>query len=236
MMTMKRWILGAGFCALMAAPAAAQMPAAGWAVEARAGAQLFDNSSALETGASLGVDALYFFNPRLGVGPAIDYVMTKSDGEFFVEALPFGPDSTRIFQVGQVVSALNYALVGVFDILPESRYAPYVALGGGGYRLYLDAETNNAPRRVDGGLIQAGGGIRFSLSDAAGVRLDARDMIYLGYDRDQLDPRDARYANCGPPPSTVCFPGENADVPDEKSTIHNFRISLGFTYVPSMNR
>lgn len=237
-MTMRKLLVGA-FALALALPslAQAQAPAGEWAVDLRGGALLYDEASAIQTGALVGIDALYYFSPRLGVGPAIDYAQAETDGEFFVAVVPFGSDSSRIFQVSQVISGLHYGVTGLFDILPDSRYAPYVTAGGGGYRLYLDPQSNDQPSTMDGGMAQVGGGIRLGLTEATGLQLEARDVMYFSFDREQLNPVDPRLRNCGPPPATDCFPGQNlADAPEAKDLVHNFRITLGFSYVPGLNR
>lgn len=207
-----------------------------WAVELRGGAQIFDAATAIQTGASIGLDAQYLLSPRLAVGPFMDYVRAETDGTYFIAVLPFGPDESEPYEVSQVISSVQYGLGGSFDILPESRFGPYLGVGGGGYRLYLDPQSNDAPTRVDGGLAQVGGGIRWSISDAAGLQIDARDMIYFGFDREDLNPIDPRHRNRRED-GTVQFPAfERSDIADEKSTVHNFRLTLGFSYIPALAR
>ena len=227
----------AGLALAAAAPAAAhaQSTGQGWTLDVRGGALLYDDASAIETGGVVGLDALYHFSPRFAVGPLVDYAQTKTDGDFFVAVLDFGTDSSRINLVSQVVGALHYGLGAEFDVLPEARFSPYVAGGAGGYRLYLDPQAMEGPARVDGALLQAGGGIRWSLNESAGIRLEARDLIYLGYDREALNPVDPRHRN-RQPDGTVLFPAAEADLPDARSTVHNFRLTVGFTYVPRSGR
>lgn len=233
-----RAIRGILACALLAAaamPLAAQENTGVWVVDLRGGALLYDEASAIETGAVLGLEALYRFGRNFAVGPSIDYAQTQTAGEFFIGVLDFGADSTRIYEVSQPLSALHYGLNAVFDVLPDSRFGPYVGAGGGGYRLYLDSQSNEAPTTVNGAMLQAGGGIRWSISDAAGVQLDVRDLIYLDFDREELNPIDPRHRNRRDD-GTIRFPAAEEDLPDASSTIHNFRLTLGFTYVPGLGR
>lgn len=229
MSTKKLTTAVAAACMLAGSSAlSAQTPAGEWILDLRGGAIVYDDASALQTGGTVSLEALYHITPRFAIGPSIDYVLTQSDGEFFPAVVEFGPDSLRVMNVGQTVGALNYGGVAVVDVLPASALSLYLAGGGGGYRLYLDAQSNEGAARVDGWMMQAGGGIRYSLTEAAGIQLDARDIIYGDFDREQLNPVGESQRptdddlNLVPP----------RDLPEAKSTLHNFRVTLGFSYIP----
>jgi len=59
-----------------------------------------------------------------------------------------------------------------------------------------------------------------------GVALDVRDMMFMNFDRDRLNPlnaasRETRFIEDFPTP------------PTEKKTVHNLALQLGFTFFPS---
>jgi hypothetical protein len=248
---MKRSLHWAALALAALVPATLQAQSADnnrWSVNLRGGTVLYEDASALERGALIGAEALYRVTPRFSIGPTMDFVKTKSDGEFFVGVYNFGPDTARAYEVGQNITVLHYGLNGVFQLGSDaSRMAPYLAAGIGGHTLYLDPQENNGATRDNGIHFQAGGGLRFGLGEASGLQIDARDMIYLDFDREGLNPIPARFrnrqvigtANCTPEANgTTCllYPAFENDVPDAKSTLHNIRLSLAFTYTPGASR
>lgn len=231
-MSIKKLVVTSMLASLLALPnvADAQAPPGDWGIDLRGGALIYDDASALETGGAVTFEALYQITPRFSVGPTIDYVRTQSKGEYFPMELNLGPDSTRVRHIGQGVNALNYGAVVSADILPASDLSLYLAGGGGGYRLFLDAQANEGPVRLDGWMAQIGGGIRYAVTEAAGIHLDARDVVYGDYDREMLNPVDERH-RCVQDQLDLCGLGD-LDLTEPKSTLHNFRVTLGFSYVP----
>ena len=221
----------AGAALLLPAASQAQDREGMWSVSVRGGPLMYAEASALEPGINLGLEAVYSLTPLISVGPSVDFVYGKSNGEFFVAAMPFSPDSTRVFEVGQQLSVLHYGGVARFDVLRQSRLGAYLVGGGGGYSIYLESASNDVARRVNGLMLQGGAGVSMGFSENAGVSLDVRDMIYTGFDREELNPIRARHQNCGSQ-NPLCFPGAQNDVPEAKETLHNLRFTLGFTYVP----
>ena len=232
---LRSWAAAAALLMSIPAAAAAQAEADRWSLTLHGGPVLFAESSLLSTGPALGLDVLYHFTPRLSVGPSVGYMYTETEAEHFVAAVQLGADSSRIYQVGQQVSALTYALAGRFDVAPNGRLAPYISAGIGGYSLYLDSQLNNEPRRVGGPMFQVGGGVGFALSNAAGVSLDVRDIAFMDYDQEELNPIRPEHRNCSST-NTLCFPGSNTATPENKSMVHNIRVALGFSYIPGLNR
>lgn len=233
----KKAVLYSLFAALLLPSfAAAQSVETGkWAVNLRGGAILFQEASAINTAPVIGVEALYRFSPRIAVGPSLDFAYARSDGRYFIAVLDFGPDSTRTFEVGQNLSVVHFGANALLNLLSRDRFGAYGALGGGGYAVYLGAQTNNGPQRVTGLQAQAGAGVRYAFSGSTGVQLDARDVIYFGFDRDELNPVRPDQRNVRPDGS-IRFPAAEHDLSDESSTLHNVRLTLGFTYVPGASR
>ncbi|MBI4546235.1 MAG: outer membrane beta-barrel protein [Gemmatimonadetes bacterium] len=236
-MNMRSWVASLATL-LAAAPATlhAQNAARSWSVNLRGGSVLYADASALETGATAGLEALYYLTPRIAIGPSADYVYSKSDGRFFVAALDFGPDSSRVYNVGQRLNVLHYGGSLLVDLLPGNQVGPYLTGGAGGYSIYLEGNANDGFGRVSGLMFAAGGGIRLALTGNAGLQLDARDLIYTDLDREELNPIRPEHRNCQP--ERGCrFPGaEDPGLPAPETTVHNIRVTLGFSYVPGQTR
>lgn len=220
--------------------ARAQAETGSWSVDVIGGAQLFAESSALETGPVVGLEALYQVTSRLAIGPAVDFVRSNTDGSFFVAALDFGADSTRVFEVGQRINALQYGGQVRFDLIPQSKFNPYVVGGAGAYTLYLETQSNDGFQRVTHLMFQGGGGFRYAVSEAAGIQFEVRDMIYTDFDRQDLNPIRPEHYNCPVNYASIneCrFPeAARSDLPDPQDTLHNIRFSLGLTYIPGRGR
>jgi len=226
--------------AFLATPAGAfgQQIEGNWGVDVVIGAQSYASSSALNTGAFVAAAALYQVSKRFAVGPALQFTRGKSDGAFFTAALDFGADSARVFQVGQQLNTLHYTLDGRFDIMPENNLNPYVMGGVGGYTMYLESNANSAFGRLSELMFQVGGGVRWAITEGTGVSFDVRDVVYTNYDRDQLNPIRPEHRNCSVPgdASSCRFPeAEMLDVPAKEETIHNFRFSIGLTFIPGIS-
>ena len=234
-MRLLNWLALAGLA--MAVPSAvhAQSEQGAWSVEISAGTQMYATSSSLMSSPMLAMEALYQITPRIAVGPAIQFHRADTDGSFYVAAVDFGIDSTRVYQVGQTLSALHYGANAHVSVMPGGRLDPYVVVGAGGATLYLDTQANDDFRRVTHQMVQGGAGVRYAITEAAGVQIDVRDVIYLNFDRDVLNPVEERLRNCKSD-GTCRFPdAERTDLPDKQDMIHNIRLSIGLTYVPGLN-
>ncbi len=232
--------LALGVFAVLAMPALAfgQQQKGAWAVDVNAGMQGYDSSSGLNNGAFVGAAALYQVSNRFAVGPNLQYTRSESDASFFTGVLDFGADSARVYNVGQTVNTLHYAMDVRFDIMPEKTVDPYVLAGAGGYTMYLETQPNDVQQRVTDWMFEFGGGIRWNISDGAGVAIDIRDVMYLNWDRSVLNPIREVHWNCtvpGDPASGCRFPDAETATPDAKSTIHNFRFAIGLTFIPGAN-
>ena len=235
-MRVLNWLALAGLAVAMPSTVHAQSEQGAWSVEVSAGTQMYAVSSSLLSSPMLALEALYQVTPRIAVGPAIQFHRADTDGSFYVAAVDFGADSTRIFEVGQTLSALHYGVNAHVSVMPGGNLDPYVVLGAGGATLYLDTQANDDFRRVTHRMAQAGAGVRYAVNEAAGIQLDVRDVIYMNFDRDVLNPVDDRLRNCKSD-GTCRFPdAERTDIPDKQDMIHNIRLSIGLTYVPGLNR
>lgn len=212
---------------LLAVVLALSIPAgarAQWLVAPQGGVILFDDASTLE---GMPVGSIELTRPMgdlLAVSLGLDYARGQVDGERFPTAqLDFGQDSTVNVLVNQPVSAIHYAArleVGRFS----GRLQPYASGGAGGYTLFLNAQQHDEPATVSGVTLLAGAGIRLGLTESSSLVLDARDVVYLGFDPNDLSVVEERFQNDR-------FPELNPD-PLEEGTMHNIRLTLGFTFIP----
>ena len=238
-MRVRHWLTAVGLCALLLPMQAAAQEEYPWSVNITGGGMMYADASALETGVLVGIEALYRITPRFSVGPAAEYLRAETDPTFFVAAINFGADSTRVFHVGQRINTLQYGGMARFDISPDSRFNPYVTAGAGGYTLYLETQSNDGFERLTNLMYQFGGGVHFGVTESAGVEIDVRDVVYTDYDRGQLNPILPQHRNCPTPgvPSAECrFPAAERDLPDEEDVLHNIRFTIGLTYIPGFNR
>ncbi len=234
-MRMRNWLVGlATLAASIPSLAQAQVERGEWTLTLRGGPVMYAEASAIELGTGVAVEALYYVSPRFAIGPVGDYVHSKTDGRYFIGVMNFGPDSTHVYEVGQSIGVLQYGAAGLFDLMPENNIAPYLAAGAGGYTIYLQPTSNDMPKRSRGMLLQAGGGVRFTLGDATAIQLDVRDLIYMDFDRDELNPVRPAHRN-RQADGTIRFPGAEHDLPEATSTVHNIRVSIGFRYIPGRN-
>jgi opacity protein-like surface antigen len=235
-MRVLNWLALAGLAVAVPSTVHAQSEQGAWSVEVSAGTQMYAVSSSLLSSPMLALEALYQVTPRIAVGPAIQFHRADTDGSFYVAAVDFGADSTRIYEVGQSLSALHYGFNAHVSVMPGGSLDPYVILGAGGATLYLDTQANDNFRRVTHQMVQGGAGVRYVVNESAGIQLDVRDVIYMNFDRDVLNPVQERLRNCKSDGACRFPDAERTDLPDKQDMIHNIRLSIGLTYVPGLNR
>ena len=235
-MRVLNWLALAGLAVAVPSTVHAQSEQGAWSVEVSAGTQMYAVSSSLLSSPMLALEALYQVTPRIAVGPAIQFHRADTDGSFYVAAVDFGADSTRIYEVGQSLSALHYGFNAHVSVMPGGSLDPYVVLGAGGATLYLDTQANDNFRRVTHQMVQGGAGVRYVVNESAGIQLDVRDVIYMNFDRDVLNPVQERLRNCKTDGACRFPDAERTDLPDKQDMIHNIRLSIGLTYVPGLNR
>ena len=235
-MRVLNWLALAGLAVAVPSAVQAQSEQGAWSVEVSAGTQMYAASSSLLNSPMFALEALYQVTPRIAVGPAIQFHRADTDGSFYVAAVDFGADSTRIYEVGQTLSALHYGVNAHVSVMPGNQLDPYVVVGAGRSTLYLDTQANDNFRRVSHTMFQGGAGVRYVVSESTGVQLDARDVIDMNFDRDVLNPVQERLRNCGSDGACRFPDAERTDIPDKQDMIHNIRLSIGLTYVPGLNR
>lgn len=192
------------------------------------GMQDYDGSSALESSLVGAIDASYYVAPNLAVGFFGQVSRPKTDEQFFpLVRLNFG-DETELHQPAQIVT--NYVF-GLQARLSKSfsRLTPHAVGGIAYYAFNLAAEQNRSDESRDGLSFSLGAGATYGLSSSAGLSFEIRDVVLLDYDRDWFDLSDPLF-------SEPRFPQPGGEPPPKESTIHNLRLTVGFSYIPGGSR
>lgn len=212
---------------LAAAPLAAQAEQGQFEVSTLLGWQRFDEAAALENGPAAGLEVQYFLRPTIAVGGYLSVGRPTTRGEYFpLVGLEF-EDSTFFYLPDQTVTQIGFGLAGMLRLPPVQRLAPYVTAGAGRTRFILDPEQNRGNRREGFATWMVGGGVQYSSGGGVGLRLDVRDEVYSGFDREVFSVVDPLFMD-------RTMPHPNPNIPEPKSTVHNFRVSLAFSFVPGV--
>jgi hypothetical protein len=209
-------------------------------VSAVTGLQFFDESSALKRSPLLGIRiaAPPVRGLTLGVSGAFARPVTR--GEYFPwnRQIYFSDaahtrDTVLIFEVSQRVTLATYGVEAAYRLgapttiaLPGS--APFhleLGAGIGGYTIWLDPEQRRRNEAFNGLQLAFGAGIGVPLGPTSVLRLRVDDIIMTNYDRDLLSLHDPLFFD-------DLFPNPVKAPPAAKSTIHNPRISVAFSFTP----
>jgi hypothetical protein len=234
-------ILGAvGMLAVCAAaPASGQIDQGTWRATPIFGATLYDQATPFKTAPFVGGEAHYQLHPLLRFGIGMSFARPIVDGSYYPLAIMrVHQDTTMLVQVGQQVTQVNYAGLATVGTLLGPAFV-YGQAGLGGYTFFLDRAVNYSiekrghPSRVSGMLVPLG--IGFAVGQAAAVRLEVRDEIFFGLDRELFNPVEPRFRNECTPGQHVqefCFEEANRIPPAARETNHNIKLILGFELVP----
>lgn len=153
---MKRILTIAALVALCgaAAPAWAETRAAEWSFSPFIGGYIFEADEALKTKPVYGVRLGYNLTSRFGLEAAFDYLRTES----------------KVAPVD--VDGYLYHLDGLFHLMTESRFVPYLAAGLGAISLDPDPGKTDSDFFLNYGL-----GAKFAFSRAIGLRADVRHIM-----------------------------------------------------------
>jgi outer membrane protein W len=205
-------------------------------VAVRGGLQSFDKSASLDNTAMFGLDAMYGINPWLSFGPAMTLARANTTGDHFISMLTYGVinlgDTTTFYEATQPVNVLDGAL-NLKLHLQGSTFQPYATGGIGGYVLFLDSQVNRGAKSKSGLSFNIGAGVLYPLNDVSGLVLDVRGATFTDYDRTILDPRslDNRLPQSARVENSI-FAELWPAPPENKKTVFNFSVTLGFSYTP----
>lgn len=228
----------AALAVLATSPAVAQEEGR-WRATPLFGVTSYDDASALKTAPFVGAEAQYVLSPSLRLGVGLNVARPIVDGSYFpLVFLRVHADTSMLVEVGQQISHFNYmGLVTATRSMGSLNVFGQAGLGG--YTFFLNKqvmhsiERRGAPSRVSGLMVPLGVGI--SIGSASAIRLEARNDILMGFDRDKFNPVELRHQNVCTPgvhTQTFCIEEANGSPPAPKETTHNFKLILGFELVP----
>ncbi|MBU5639051.1 OmpA family protein [Geomonas sp. Red69] len=126
-----------------------------------AGGYTFDGEQHLKTAPVFGLRLGYDLTKNWGVEAVADYLATE------------GTRNDRS------VNALSYRLDILYNFLPEGPLVPYLAVGGGGITYGHGREGLKISDRTTDATINAGGGVKYFVTDSVALRADARQLFLL---------------------------------------------------------
>ncbi|QXE85508.1 MULTISPECIES: OmpA family protein [Geomonas] len=126
-----------------------------------AGGYTFDGEQHLKTAPVFGLRLGYDLTKNWGVEAVADYLATE------------GTRNDRSF------NALSYRLDILYNFLPEGPLVPYLAVGGGGITYGHGREGLKISDRTTDATINAGGGVKYFVTDSVALRADARQLFLL---------------------------------------------------------
>jgi opacity protein-like surface antigen len=180
---------------------------------------------------TLGVAANYAILEQVGVGFYFEASRPTTRGDYFPALLlKFGNDVV-LRTVSQRVTVLMYGIQGQAG-MNFGRFMPYVGGGVGAVTVNMDPQQNDGNAAFSNSSGQIGGGLGFRMGRGM-LTIDARDFMIFGWNRDELYPV-REFVGTSTGYQNVSFPAINVSPPEKKKTIHNGRIAIGFSFVPSL--
>lgn len=153
------------------------------------GGYTFDGAQHLKTGPVSGLRLGYDLTKNWGIEGVINYLATEGTHEGATPAPLTPPPTPPPFRegyiasgasAGQSVNALSYGLDLLYNFMPESRFVPYLAVGGGGITAGHGSSFRAGGGNTDASL-NAGGGIKYFLTDSVALRGDARQLFVFDH-------------------------------------------------------
>jgi hypothetical protein len=142
-------------------------------------------------------------------------------------------DTILIFNVSQRVTLATYGLEGGVRLHPAALVLPFTSgpleleagVGAGGYTIWLDPEQQRRNESFNGIQFMLGAGIGVPLGPTSSLRVRLDDVILTDFDRERLSLHDMLFHD-------DLFLNPVRTPPAAKSTIHNPRLSVAFSFVP----
>lgn len=216
------------------------------------GYQLFDKATALRSSPTFGlrITGPGFISrlPGLTFGASAAFARPTTRGDYFPwnRQIYFSDinrrnDTTLVYEVSQRVTMAHYAgevgyrLGGAprrtaAGIIPDLRSMTVEGtIGLGGYVFWEDPEQNRGNEVHSMGSWLFGGGIGIPLPRNTMLKLRADNVVLTSFDRDWFSLSDPLFRE-------ELFQPSGANPPALKSTVHNLRLSVQFSFVPGSER
>lgn len=175
---------------------------------------------------TIGLSADYNIFRGIGLGLYFEAARPETRGDYFPAAIFDYGSRVELYNVSQRVTVLMYGAQASYTFPFAGRLLPYVTGGLGAVTVNADPQQSNQNASFTDPSFQLGGGVGWNFGGNKSVRLDVRNYTFTDWDRTKLNPVQTQYQN-------TRFPEANGTPPDEKKTVNNFRIAIGFSYVPS---
>ena len=172
---------------------------------------------------TVGLSADYKLSQQLGLGFYFEAARPQTRGDYFPSLLLNFGSNAELRTISQRVTMMMYGLQGTATF-GVGALQPYVGAGAGFVTINGDPQQNDRNASFTNTQFQFGGGLGYAIGSST-VRLDVRDFVFTSWDRNELYPVNPDFQN-------TLFPSANGNPPAEKSTVHNIRIALGFSFVP----
>lgn len=145
--------------AIFATAGYAQVKAGSVHITPTIGGYMFEGNEDMDKTLSLGLRAGYFFTKYIGVEGFVHYVPTEIQGTN-KEKMQF----------------LGYGVEGIFNILPDGKLVPFLAVGIGGthYSAAYERTTEDKTNKI---AVDYGIGLKYFLSENVALRGDVRHVI-----------------------------------------------------------
>jgi OOP family OmpA-OmpF porin len=140
----------------------AQVRAGSFNITPTIGGYLFEGNEDMNNSLSVGLRAGYFFTKYIGVEGFVHYVPTEINREGAVG--------------NEKANFLGYGVEGIFNILPNGKLVPFLAVGIGGthYSVAYERTTEDKKNKF---AADYGAGLKYFLSDNIALRGDVRHVI-----------------------------------------------------------
>ncbi|MDD2320435.1 MAG: outer membrane beta-barrel protein [Geobacteraceae bacterium] len=146
---------------LSASPVCAELSTGTFSATVGGVGYLSDGQQHQKFGPGISAKLGYDFTKHFGLEGSFDYVLSKSS-----------------LHESYWTSRYAFRLDAVYNILPDSRFVPYVS-GGAGF-VYIDDMPSIKDNFRTDLLLSVGGGARFFLTDSFALRADLRPVITFG--------------------------------------------------------
>jgi len=105
----------------------------------------------------------------------------------------------------------------------------FVKGGAGGRTITLDPQAAHGRVNVSDWAFQAGAGVRIRAGGGTSVKLEVQDLIFINYNRNDINPVEQRFV-------PKRFPDVVPPQPGFDGTAHNIYAALSFIFTPGGGR
>jgi hypothetical protein len=183
-----------------------------------------------------GIGANYFLTDMFQIGLAVDFSRPVSNGAYFPAVNMEVSGQQSLSFVNQRMSVADVIIQG--EWMANSRFAPFVNAGVGWYFVWPEASKNDQAavtgfESFNDLMFNIGVGLDWRIGTSTGFRLMVGDQIFTGWERNGLYPILTDFT-VFPNYATELYPDLADQPPAASETLHNFRLLLGFTFMPGM--